>query len=779
MEHINVNLVPGGVPSICHASQYDEGRVIRAHLFDGILPHTLSGTETIILSMRKTDLSKHVYTLENSSSDYIDIVTTSDMCSIAGDSECEFIITDSSNTIGTANFKMKIEPDAYGNALKTRSVSGPIATFETDLAEDLIKLDVDLEPIQDLHGYDGAWPAGGGKNISHFGTDNLDNSQQCTITYIDDNNLSIDAAGNYTRAMYAIMCPENTTVTVSFKGSSTANYKKVQISSVNSWSGISWYRIFNLTEQETTYSYTFTTSAGSTTIYIGFYVTAGADTGTMYIKDFQIEKGSSATSFAPYENICPITGHDSAKLFRTGKNLLDTRQESIPQYAGGSGVYANVTYTPNSDGSITINGTSTGASVLFFNPVTLNPITSYPFPTWKYTNNRYTFSVTDEWGLVTGDAYIQATVKKIKDDTIVSRQRLTASALTRSFTVREDEYIADTFVRLSSGASASNINIKIQLELDSTVTNYEPYTSDPTPITVQFGQTVYEGHLDSTNRRVLVTKKAVKIKDLTWSYVSSFTYFSATVSDIASNIDAGRVLDGLMCEVYTNRTPTQAGSGNKNGSIAGFYNALRIKDLAYDNKDDLINAVGDYLIVYPLAEPFYIDLTQPVPAGINKLPFEDIIQNGWTNTISDVTATYSNGVVHVEGTNNSGNWANIVLFINAWADNPITLPAGTYIMSENLVIRCSIDGGDYANKSTSFTAESSVVVQGFYTSVKNGDTVDWEIPLMLINGTTRPTEYFPYYVTADPIRIPALVGTNNIYSDAGDVTVEYYAIEES
>ena len=74
MEHINVNLVPGGIPSICHVSQYDDERVIRAHLFDGILTHTLSGTETIILSIRKADLTKDVYTVENTSSNYVDII---------------------------------------------------------------------------------------------------------------------------------------------------------------------------------------------------------------------------------------------------------------------------------------------------------------------------------------------------------------------------------------------------------------------------------------------------------------------------------------------------------------------------------------------------------------------------------------------------------------------------------------------------------------------------------------------------------------------------------
>lgn len=733
MEHINVNLVPGGVPSICHASQYDEGRVIRAHLLDGILPHTLSGTETIILSMRKPDLSKHVYTLENSSSDYIDIVTTSDMCSVAGESECEFIITDSSNVIGTANFKMKIESDAYGDSLKTRSVSGPIATFETDIAENLIKLDVDLEPIQDLHGYDGAWPAGGEKNLFDIST--------CVPGYLYSSGKSIANSDRENLVSDFIPVIENQTYV----------YTSYPTTHDDPWIGWSFYtekdmnsviEISSEKYRDVSYRETvrFTTPSGAKYIRIGArYLDNGGNA--------QVEKGSAATSFVPYSNICPISGHDSVQLIRTGKNLLHNILESIE--------VNGTTITVNEDKSITVSGTPSARVCVYINNL-----------------DHIKFGKKTKFSSGTMPSGTRVFCSRKINDTV------DYPTISPSLTLQPNIEYYDFRLEINTSYDGSAFTIYPQLELGEAVTSYEPYISNPTPITVNFGQTVYEGHLDSTNRKVLVTKKGVKIKDLTWSYVSSFTYFSATVDDMLSNTEAGQVLDGLMCEVYTNRTPAQAGSGNKNGSIAGFYNAIRIKDLAYDDKDDLIDAVGDYLIVYPLAEPFYIDLTQPVPAGINKLPFEDIIQEGWTNTISDITATYSNGVVHVEGTNNSGDWANIVQFINAWQDNPITLPAGTYIMSENLAVRCSIDGESYANKSTSFTAESSVVVQGFYVSVRNGDTVDWDIPLMFINGTTRPTEYFPYYVTADPIRIPALVGTNNVYSNAGDVDVEYYTTLE-
>ena len=514
MEQIKLNTIPSGVPSVCHISQFDNtSRIIRCHLFNDSDPLTLTGSETIRLFMRKSNNSRAEFEIESTSGTFIDLVITSEMSDIAGDSECKFQIADSEKTIGTLNFKMVVEPDAYGDSLKTRSISGPIATFETDLAEDLIKLDVDIEPVQDLHGYDYPWPAGGGKNkldmkVYNGGSYNVPVGTQFTLT--ESATQFTKSGNNYTVSTSSTW--RYFTVYAPVKANSSY-YLGYVLSATGATCGYSMYlldedykvlTIYNNTDNPGTRNWVITTTNDTAYVCIVF-TNRGTAVNTLTISEPQLVLSSSATPYEPYENICPISGHDSAQLFRTGKNLLDTRQESIPQYASGPQTYAGVTYSPNNDGSITINGTSTGASVLFFDPVTLNPIVSYPFPTWKYTNNRYTLSVTDEWGLVTGDAYIQATVKKIKDDSIVSRQRLTASVFTRSFTVREDEYIADAFVRLSSGASASNINIKIQLELGSTATDYEPYESDPTPIIVRFGQTIYKGRVISESDLIEIT----------------------------------------------------------------------------------------------------------------------------------------------------------------------------------------------------------------------------------------------------------------------------------
>ena len=55
MEIIKLNLIPSGVNPICHAKQYDEGRVIRFELFDGLTPYTLQSGDTVTLNLRKPD----------------------------------------------------------------------------------------------------------------------------------------------------------------------------------------------------------------------------------------------------------------------------------------------------------------------------------------------------------------------------------------------------------------------------------------------------------------------------------------------------------------------------------------------------------------------------------------------------------------------------------------------------------------------------------------------------------------------------------------------------
>lgn len=140
MERLKLNLVPGGVLTVCHASQYDNGRTVRFDLYDGDSKVTLAGTETITAKLRKPSGSEVTLNVTNTSSDYVDVVTDSDTCDEAGVYLGELTVVSGSVIIGSANFILLAEMDPYGQTqLVVRSASGSIVNFNTSVVDDLIE----------------------------------------------------------------------------------------------------------------------------------------------------------------------------------------------------------------------------------------------------------------------------------------------------------------------------------------------------------------------------------------------------------------------------------------------------------------------------------------------------------------------------------------------------------------------------------------------------------------------------------------------------------------
>lgn len=161
MEQIILNLVPGGVSPVCYVSQYDVGRKIRLHLRNGSDPYVLSGAETVTATIRKVSGEELIYDIANTSASYVDLIVNYDATDVIGESVCELIITESGLRIGSANFKMRIDPDVYSGDQKLEVVSAtsenPDLSFETNVEENLLELKAGFSPVQDLHGYDSPW----------------------------------------------------------------------------------------------------------------------------------------------------------------------------------------------------------------------------------------------------------------------------------------------------------------------------------------------------------------------------------------------------------------------------------------------------------------------------------------------------------------------------------------------------------------------------------------------------------------------------------------------
>lgn len=138
MEQINLNLIPDGVKPVCHTSQFDVGRQIRLNLFEGSSIYTLSGSELLVLDVKKEDTCVVTVEVANTSSDYVIITTTQQMTACPGENICELKITNGTTVIGTLNFIMEVEEDPLNNGVTSQSAIHDLTTQVEDIVSQLV-----------------------------------------------------------------------------------------------------------------------------------------------------------------------------------------------------------------------------------------------------------------------------------------------------------------------------------------------------------------------------------------------------------------------------------------------------------------------------------------------------------------------------------------------------------------------------------------------------------------------------------------------------------------
>ena len=143
MEVINLNFIPSGANPVAHASQFDEGRTTRFNLFDGSAVYTLDGTEIITVSVRKPD--GHIVTeaVTNTSSTYVEVVTTEQMTACAGDNLAQIKVEKGGDTIGFLNYILQVQKDPEDGG-------DPSASFIHDLNEQIAEAVADQYDAADV-----------------------------------------------------------------------------------------------------------------------------------------------------------------------------------------------------------------------------------------------------------------------------------------------------------------------------------------------------------------------------------------------------------------------------------------------------------------------------------------------------------------------------------------------------------------------------------------------------------------------------------------------------
>ena len=437
----------------------------------------------------------------------------------------------------TRGFKPKEWASAVDKltALQVKNASGAIASFK-DGADDvpIASASFSIVPYQNLNGYSKPWASGCGKNLLN---DSLKGNAGGNIFFGHDIGTTRDLSVRLRAGTYVFSV-------VTQDGTPTNLY----IYNTDTWEEISGFPAYN------TLSKTFTLSADTN---LSVWVYKSGYTSVNDITHAQIEEGSSATSWEPYSNVCPITPYSQMTITKSGVNLWNGGAES-------GWINNNGSDSPNADrcrsSYISIVG---GLSYYFvcggFAWRVYFYDRSYNFISYigTYTTNR-TITAPDNacylrFALITTEpSGVSVNYPATKADAILPKN--------------------------------------IQIIVDS------------------FGRSIYGGSR-SCDGTLTETEERKKIRDFgSWIYVSSYTgYFQVQFDEMKAPVDNYTALVGLLCEVFKTDSATNAGSGNVNYTIAGVLSGgsvfLRIKNNDYNDVTQFLNDFGDYYVVYPLADP--------------------------------------------------------------------------------------------------------------------------------------------------------------------------------
>ena len=422
-----------------------------------------------------------------------------------------------------------------------RTATGSIVTLEN--CPDKIPLKscvVDIEPVQNLHGQDAPYPAGGGKNL-------LDPAK--TYVYGDDN------------SHYGIHVEYNAEKeTFTFTGTATVSYSNASFNIIEyadtSLSGKSYFvQFFDKSGTGTIVNvYGFRTE---TEKQVAIILDLSANQTVNFSMKISVST-TSQTTFAPYSNICPISGWTGCNVTRTGKNLLDPTYKSTGisniWYYRDSGVVlkeGTYTYSQTTVSTITVKNKDTGADIIK-----------------QYNASSVTFEL-----LEPTKVYFEAYKNGGIDTT------------------------ADS-----------------QLELSSIATAYEPYSGTIIPISWQSeAGTVYGGTLDVTTGVLTVTYGKLDVPKTGWAYANGVFYLDNFLPSGYAKQSTPSWKCNLFKATYGKSPTGDAGSQWADNSIgnqanydtqSNFVRRILVKATSFSGDADAFMAslTGDFVLVYELQE---------------------------------------------------------------------------------------------------------------------------------------------------------------------------------
>jgi hypothetical protein len=325
-----------------------------------------------------------------------------------------------------------------------------------------------------------------------------------------------------------------------------------------------------------------------------------------------------------------MTGKSAVECTQTGKNLLPNTAQTATENG--------VTYTVNSDGSVSLSGTcSADTNFYIYSGFTFPKLGQYFFSGCPSGGSTSTYRVfLTNYGADIGNGYL-----------------LNVSNLSTTPSIR---------INIKSGVVTDGLVFKPQIEAGSTATTYEPYTA-PTVSTVNLGRTIYGGTADIVNGEGQETwekKVYTGANNEYWVLSKSGDVYRYYVINDNAKQPTGRGV------VYSSIGQYSA-SGNEVGTCFTYYSSGINRVLIYYIPPQTIQTVEDFRVwlqsnnfdvVYEKATPTDFTFTPitPTPETVGKVNNVYCDTGDTELTYHDNAHGFSEVTVNKTGKNLFGGW---------------------------------------------------------------------------------------------------------------------------
>ena len=465
--------------------------------------------------------------------------------------------------------------DAPYRGYETASVSGNVVSFDNGAGGIPVKdLEVEIKAVQDLHGYDYPWVGGAGKNKAKV---TLSSGTYYNVPFTVDDFGRITTNGVPSSAVAFPVAEVNLVGGTSYilSGGVDEDYRLyIQIDGTPYTSGSTESSIFT------------PTTSGKYDINI--VVTTGASVGDTVSPMIRLATETDAT-FAPYANICPISGWDEVNVNVRGKNL----------WTGDS-------FITKATGSFYIGTGNTLASAY---PISIPKGTVYFSADWQGVGAGQEIQM----------FYADGTKERFGTNPIPAN-----SHFERSVTLEKDA--VGIFAYINQAGTLSNIMLTYEENAD-----YVPYNGQT--YTIDLDGTRYGGTLDVTTGVLTIDKVEVDLGTLDW--VANGTYantFNGTYLNPIANVPS--VGTNWICSQYKAYDSSTVGTVNAGISLSTNRFTVYVRDTRYSDTATFKTAMDGVQLVYELATPQTVQLS---PIQVETLLRDNVI---WADSGKIINCTY-------------------------------------------------------------------------------------------------------------------------------------------